>query len=86
MKELDKSQISERLVSTTNELRDPDDILKQDGESALKKHVNNLVDSFSFSMNYYSNYEQLESVEDKKRIISNFATFLLHVNSKIERR
>ena len=85
MKELDKAQVRYRLVSTPNELRDPDDILKQDGESALKKHVNNLVDSFSFSMNYYSNYEQLESVEDKKRIISNFATFLLNVNSKIER-
>lgn len=84
MSSLDKANISYRLVSKPGELRDPDEILKQDGEDKLKVYVNTLVDPFAFAMNYYQNYAPLGSIENRKKVISHFAPMLASMESKLE--
>ncbi len=51
--QLNEAHLHARYVSKANELRDPDEILKQDGPEALKVYVNSLVDPFDFIINYY---------------------------------
>lgn len=85
MSSLDKAEIKYRLVSKPGELRDPDEILKQDGEDKLKIYINTLVDPFNFALNYYKNTSPLGSVEDRKKVIAHFAPMLLSVSSKIQR-
>ena len=64
--QLNEAHLHARYVSKANELRDPDEILKQDGPEALKAYVNSLVDPFDFIINYYETTSPLGSNEDKK--------------------
>ncbi|MCQ2792872.1 MAG: DNA primase [Bacilli bacterium] len=84
MSSLDKAGISYRVVSLPGEIRDPDEILKQDGEEKLKVFVKTLVDPFNFALNYYKNISPLETVEDRKKVISHFAPMLIGIKSKLE--
>jgi DNA primase len=84
MASLDKAGIHYRLVSQPGEFRDPDEILKQDGEDKLKVYVNTLVDPFNFPLNYYRNYSPLGSMEDKKKVVAHFAPMLANMKSKLE--
>lgn len=84
MASLDKAGIHYRLVSQPGEFRDPDEILKQDGEDKLKVYINTLVDPFNFALNYYRNYSPLGSMEDKKKVVAHFAPMLANMKSKLE--
>ena len=84
MANLDKANIPYRLVSVSGELRDPDEILKQDGEDKLKVYINSLVDPFNFALNYYRNYAPLGSMENKKKVVAHFAPMLANMSSKLE--
>ena len=84
MASLDKANISYRLVSKPGELRDPDEILKQDGENKLKVYLETLVDPFAFALNYYQNYAPLGSIDSRKKVIAHFAPMLANISSKLE--
>lgn len=81
--QLDEAKLSYRLVSLPGEVRDPDEILKQDGEEKLKAYVNTLVDPFLFAVNYYKNISPLDTTENKLKVIQHFMPMILGIKSKI---
>ena len=83
MAQLDEAHLSYRLVSLPGEIRDPDEILKQDGEEALQKFVNTLVDPFQFALNYYQNISPLGTIEDKKKVIKHFMPMIASIRDKL---
>lgn len=85
MEQLDEAKLPYRLVSIPMEVRDPDEILKQDGEEKLKVFVNSLVDPFNFALNYYKNISPLESIEDRKKVINHFIPVILNLNTQLEK-
>ena len=85
MAQLDEAKLPYRLVSVPREIRDPDEILKQDGEEKLKVFVNSLVDPFNFALNYYKNISPLETVEDRKKVIIHFLPTINALDSQLEK-
>ena len=83
MAQLDEARLPYRLVSVPGEVRDPDEILKQDGEDKLKVYVNSLVDPFNFALNYYQNISPLGSIEDKKKVIHHFMPMIASLDSRL---
>ena len=83
MAQLDEAHLPYRLVSLPGEIRDPDEILKQDGEEVLQKFVNTLVDPFQFALNYYQNISPLGTIEDKKKVIKHFMPMIASVRDKL---
>ena len=84
MSQLDESNLPYRLVSLPGEVRDPDEILKQDGEEKLKTYISTLVDPFNFAINYYKNISKLGSVDDRKKVVSHFAPKIASLTNKLE--
>lgn len=82
---LNKENIPFRLVSNPGDLRDPDDILQQDGPEALKEAMSHLVDAFGFQLNYYTNVKKLDKPEDKRKIMMYFMPQIRNLPSGIER-
>lgn len=82
---LRKSGIPFRLVNNAGDLRDPDDILQEEGAEVLKKKMENLVDPFTFEMNYYLNVKKLESADDKRKVIAHFLPILSEKEPGIEK-
>lgn len=85
MAQLDEAKLPYRLVSVPLEIRDPDEILKQDGEEKLKAFVNSLVDPFNFALNYYKNISPLGSIDDRKKVINHFLPTINALNSQLEK-
>lgn len=85
MEQLDEAKLPYRLVSVPLEVRDPDEILKQDGEEKLKVFVNSLVDPFNFALNYYKNISPLGTVDDRKKVINHFIPTIAKLNSQLEK-
>ena len=83
MAQLDDAHLPYRLVSVPGEVRDPDEILKQDGEEKLRVYVNTLVDPFNFALNYYQNTSPLGSIEDKKKVIHHFMPMIASLTSRL---
>ena len=69
---LQKEGIPYRIVDYEGDLRDPDDILQQDGPEALRKRMNNLIDAFDFQLNFYLNTKKLDAAEDKRKVLNAF--------------
>ena len=85
MAQLDEAKLPYRLVSVPLEIRDPDEILKQDGEEKLKVFVNSLVDPFNFALNYYKNISPLGTIEDRKKVIVHFLPVIASLPSQLEK-
>ena len=85
MSQLDEAKLRYRLVSQPLEVRDPDEILKQDGEDKLKVYVNTLVDPFNFAINYYKNISPLGSIDDRKKVINHFLPAINNLSSQLEK-
>ncbi len=85
MSQLDEAHLPYRLVSLPGEIRDPDEILKQDGEETLQKFVNTLVDPFQFALNYYKNTSPLGTIDDKKKVIKHFMPMIASIREKLVR-
>ena len=82
MAQLDEAHLPYRLVSVPGEVRDPDEILKQDGEEKLRVYINSLVDPFNFVLNYYQNISPLGTIEDKKKVVHHFMPMIASLNDK----
>ena len=85
MSQLDEAHLPYRLVSLPGEIRDPDEILKQDGEEALQKFVNCLVEPFQFALNYYQNTAPLGTIDDKKKVVKHFMPMIASLKDKFIR-
>ena len=80
-----KAAIPFRIVSNPGDLRDPDEILQQDGPERLKAMMEHLVDAYDFQINYYTNTKKLETAEDKRKVMLYFLPFLRSVPAGLER-
>ena len=83
--QLNKANIPFRLVCNPKDLRDPDEILQESGEEALKESMNNLVDPFEFQLNYYENVQKLSKKEDKIQVLKYCLPFLESIKNDLER-
>ena len=85
IKLFDNANVNYRLVSKPDEkMKDADEILKGEGEDALRAYANSLVDPFYFALNYYTNVSPLNTLEDKKKVVKHFAPMIANLKSKIE--
>lgn len=82
--QLNEARIHARYVSKSGELRDPDEILKQDGPEVLKAYVNSLVEPFDFIINYYESTSPLGSSDDKKKVINHFIPMISQLKSELD--
>ncbi|MCQ2787222.1 MAG: toprim domain-containing protein, partial [Bacilli bacterium] len=78
------NNIPVRIVNNLNDTRDPDEILNEQGADALKKYLNNLLTPFDFVINFYKNSKPLETVEDRKALVTRFIPLLLATTSQLE--
>lgn len=83
IKELDEARIPHRIVYMDNELRDPDEILRDDGPDKLRFYLNNLIDAFNFSLAYYINTSPIDSPEAAKEIIKSFVPLFANITDQL---
>ena len=72
------------FVDNTNNTKDPDEILMQDGADALKQRLNNLVSPLDFILNFYRDTKALTTMEDRKKLVAYFLPILADVKSRLE--
>lgn len=73
-----------RIVDNQNSPKDPDEILNEDGEDALRVYLNNLVSRVDFALSYFKNTNPLKTTEQKKMLIKQFIPILLGIQSQLE--
>ncbi|MBO4540899.1 MAG: DNA primase, partial [Bacilli bacterium] len=83
--QLQKADIPFRVVSNPGDLRDPDDILQEEGPEALKAKMGNLVTAYDFQIDYYTNTKKLDTQDDRRKVMMYFIPFLRNVKAGIDR-
>ncbi len=81
---LDEAGIKFRIVDAKGNTKDPDEILNQDGEAALRYYLNDLVYRADFALNYYLKSNPLKTLDEKKVLIKQFIPILQDVQSQLE--
>ena len=81
---LAKAGINFRVVDNQGSSKDPDEILNEDGEAALKAYLEKLVSRLDFALNYYLRSNPLKTTDEKKKLIKEFIPILARINSQIE--
>ena len=81
---LTQAGLKVRIVDNQNSSKDPDEILNQDGDMALKAYLNKLISRVDFILNYYRNTNPLQTVDQKTALIQEFIPVLLAVQSTLE--
>lgn len=79
---LDNLGIPYRLVYAKDCQKDPDEILKKDGEEKLKEYVNSLVSPLDYAVTYYKNNATINSVEERKKIVFHFLPLLVKMSQQ----
>ncbi len=83
--QLNKAGLAFRLVSNPGDLRDPDDIYQEGGAHELVAKMNNLVDPFTFQVNYYTNVRNLKTPEERSKVMHYFIPQLRNIPPGLER-
>ncbi len=83
--QLNKAGLSFRLVNNPGDTRDPDDIYSEEGPEKLRQAMNNLVDPFTFQVNYYSSIRHLETPEERLKVMHYFIPQLRNLPAGLER-
>ena len=65
-----------RVVDYAGDLRDPDEILRQDGAQALFDKLQNLIEPVDFQIAYYARSKRLGTPEEKKKALAAFLPYL----------
>ena len=60
------------------------EILNEKGADELKKYLHNLLSPFDFVINFYKNSKPLDTVDDKKALVTRFIPLLLATTSQLE--
>ena len=81
---LAKEGLDFRIVDNQRSSRDPDEILNQDGEQALKDYLNNLISHMDFVLNFYKNTNPLQTVEQKTKVVEWFVPILSKMRNPLE--
>ena len=81
---LAKSGVRCRFVDYQGDLRDPDDIIRQDGAEALKAKMERLVEPIDFQLAYYTHSRKLETAEERKKVLMAFLPYLRERPAGIE--
>ncbi len=84
IKMLDEAEINYRIVSNQNSTKDPDEILVQGGEEALRNYLNQLLNRAEFALAYYKQTNSLNTLEERKKLVFDFIPILLHTKSRLE--
>lgn len=69
---LTRARVPYRVVDYAGDRRDPDDLLREEGEEALRNRMGRLVDGLDFQLDYYINVKKLTRPEEKKAVASHF--------------
>ena len=81
---LAKENVRFRIVDYQGDLRDPDEILRQDGAEALKARMERLVEAVDFQLGYYTHSRKLETPEERKNVLALFLPYLREKPAGIE--
>lgn len=79
-----QAKIPFRIVDYQDDLRDPDDILQQEGAEALVKKMNNLFDALPFQLHFYQKIYRVETLDQRKAILNNFIPKLVALGPGLE--
>ena len=82
--ELAKAGLNVRIVDNQNSVKDPDEILNNDGEIALNAYLNNLISRTDFVLNFHKNTNPLQTTEQKTNLIQEFIPVLLSIRSQLD--
>jgi len=83
-KALEQAGLKFAVVNNQNSTKDPDEILNQDGPDSLRTYLNNTLSRVDFALNYFKNSNPLKSMDQKKKLVSEFIPILLNINSQLE--
>ena len=81
---LSKAGLPVRIVDYQGDLRDPDDILQQEGGEALKARMERLLDPIDFALAYYTVTKRLESSKERQALLERFLPYLRSKPAGIE--
>ncbi len=73
---LSQAKVEARVVDYGTDLRDPDDILQEDGKEALLSKMSTLIDPLDFQLNYYLNVKHLDSRQDREKVLNVFLPYV----------
>lgn len=79
-----KEGIPCRIVDNQNSKRDPDEILNEEGEGALRLYLTNLLDRIDFALNFFKQSNPLKTIQEKKKLVMQFVPVLINLKSGIE--
>lgn len=82
MSMFDKVGINYRLVYLKDVKKDPDEILKNDGEDKLRLYAKSLISPIDYAVNYYQNNGGISSIDERKKIIFHFMPFLTKISKE----
>ena len=80
----DKAGIKYRIVRRSSGPKDADEILDKYGKDKLIKWLNILIDKIQFVMNYFLLNNKLETIDDRKKFITDFLPYLSSVTNELE--
>ena len=83
-KMLIKEGIPCRIVDNQNSTMDPDEILNNEGEGALRQYLTNLLDRIDFDLNFFKRSNPLRTIQEKKKLVIQFVPVLINLKSGIE--
>ena len=83
-KNLSKEGLSLRIVDNQNSIKDPDEILNEEGEASLRAYLNRLISRVDFVLNYYLNTNPLQTVEQKTKLVQQFIPILSSIRNPLE--
>lgn len=77
---LDEERVPYSIVDYQGDIRDPDEILNQEGADILYKKVNNLIKKNDYMIKYFSKKFDLKSIDGKKGFISELTKYVFLEN------
>ena len=81
---LEDSGLNVVVVDNQGTSQDPDEILNEKGEDALRAYLNNVLSRIDFALNYYQRSNPLKTNEQKKQLIKAFIPILLSIKSRLD--
>ncbi len=76
--------INYQIVDNGGSDKDPDEILNEDGELALKRYLNNLISPLDFAFNYYLQTSPVTTIIERKELVKKFLPILVSIKSALE--
>lgn len=77
LKLLHKTQLKVRIVNSTTEDKDADEILKAKGIQGLKEYLERIISPVEFIINFYSSLYNLKNYDDQKKFLEIVLTSMI---------